>query len=252
MALGFADDTILFVQASNRNINKCMQYIALFSLAAGMNLNLHKSHLIDINAENFNALIWAGKRMHQGQVFRHLGYPIGVNVTNQQLTSWVAEKVQTKIASWYCDEWPLHVRLRIVQSILVSYLLYYIPLLNWKPAHLGIFETAFKRFLWGKKGKTCAFIKWDLVCQPKNRGGLGVLNLAAHAHARRATMLKHMFSRDTLWARCMWQIIGYSVVYFHGSWDLSDWDKLFSHVPLKTGCQTAQMFIIHGNTSAPF
>lgn len=148
------------------------------------------------------------------------------------------------MASWHCDEWPLHVRLRILQTILIPYLLYFIPLLDWKPAHFAPFETAFKRFLWGNKGKTCAFIKWDIVCQPKTLGGLGVLNLSAHAHARRATMMKHMFTRDTLWARCMWQIIGYAVVYFHGTWQLSDWDKMFSHAPLKTDCPTAQLFIV--------
>lgn len=57
LALGFADDTILFLQASNTNIGKCMNYISLFSLAAGMTLNLCKSQLIDVNASNFNALI---------------------------------------------------------------------------------------------------------------------------------------------------------------------------------------------------
>lgn len=81
LALGFADDTILFLQASNLNIQKCMSYIALFSLAAGLNLNLHKSQLIDINAENFHHLVWAGKRIQQGQIFRHLDYPVGVNVS---------------------------------------------------------------------------------------------------------------------------------------------------------------------------
>ncbi|MCO5608143.1 hypothetical protein L7F22_062349 [Adiantum nelumboides] len=40
-----------FLMASNKNIAKCMSYIELFSLAAGMNLNVRKSQLIDINAD---------------------------------------------------------------------------------------------------------------------------------------------------------------------------------------------------------
>lgn len=132
-----------------------------------------------------------------------------------------------------------NVRLRILQSVPIPYLLYFLPLLDCKRAHFATFEIAFKIFLWGNRRKTCSFIKWDYVCKLKTYGGLGVLDLAAHAHARRATMLKHMFSRDTLWARCMWQIIGYVVVYFHGAWQMNDWDKLFSYAPLKTGCHIA-------------
>lgn len=57
LALGFADDTLLFLQASSINIGKCMPYIALFSMAIGMHLNLLKSLLIDITADNFQQLV---------------------------------------------------------------------------------------------------------------------------------------------------------------------------------------------------
>lgn len=33
-------------------------------------------------------------------------------------------------------------------------------------------------------------------------------------------------------------------MYYHGIWQTSRWDKLFSHAPLKTGCPTAQLFIV--------
>ena len=41
-----------FCRASNANIRKCMSYLGLFSMAAGLNLNMHKSVLIDLTAEN--------------------------------------------------------------------------------------------------------------------------------------------------------------------------------------------------------
>lgn len=111
-------------------MNKCLSYLGLLSLAAGMNLNMHKSVLIDLTVGKFDALIWPRQRILKGNVFKYLGYPMGVDVTNQQLLKWVMDKVNTKIVAWYCDEWPLHVRLRILQSILIPYLLYYLSLLN--------------------------------------------------------------------------------------------------------------------------
>lgn len=67
LALGIADDPILFLlHASNLNIGKCMSYLALFSLAVGMNLNVQKSQLIDMTTTDFNGLEWLGKRVKQG------------------------------------------------------------------------------------------------------------------------------------------------------------------------------------------
>ncbi|KAI5078965.1 hypothetical protein GOP47_0006636 [Adiantum capillus-veneris] len=62
VALGFANDTQIFLQATNLNLTKCMSYLALFNLAAGMNLNLQKSLLIDVNAKEFDQVVWDGKR----------------------------------------------------------------------------------------------------------------------------------------------------------------------------------------------
>ncbi|MCO5583839.1 hypothetical protein L7F22_037754 [Adiantum nelumboides] len=86
VALGFANDTLAFLEASNANAGKCMSYLSLFSLAAGLDLNLGKSTLIDVTSENFHSLVWRGKRVCRGTIFRHLGYLVGVDVTNKQLT----------------------------------------------------------------------------------------------------------------------------------------------------------------------
>ena len=64
MALGFSDDTILFLEASNMNIGKCMSYVALFYTAPGMNLNLQKSMWIDVNGSDLSALAIRKKWHH--------------------------------------------------------------------------------------------------------------------------------------------------------------------------------------------
>ena len=52
----------------------------LFSDASDLKLNIDKSTLIDVSAQDFDSLLWPGKRVYRGTVFRYLGYPIGVEV----------------------------------------------------------------------------------------------------------------------------------------------------------------------------
>ena len=243
--LGFADDTLMMLRATNQNIETCLTLMNVFSDASDLQLNIEKSTLIDVSACNFDALIWPGKRVHRGTVFRYLGYPLGVDVTNKQLLDWVLDRIRTKILYWHSSEWPLHVRLRITQAILIPYVLYFLPLLDWKKSHIDKVNTLLIRFMWNAKPQKPVTppIKWDLVSTPKNGGGLGILNLETHMHARRATFIHHMFDRRLQWTECLWGLISLGTVYFHGHWTLTDWDKLFSHAPLKVYAHHASTLI---------
>ena len=86
-------------------------------------------------------------------------------------------------------------------------------------------------------------VKWNIVCTPKKLGGLGILDLDTHMHARRATFIHHMLDNKLPWTACMWGLIHLENVLCHGKWDLSDWDKMFSHAPLKVYALTASTLI---------
>ena len=225
----------MFLKACNLNIAKCMTLLSLYEDAADLVLNVSKSTLIDISSADFAALNWHGKRVEKGNIFCYLGYPLGVDVSNKQQIEWVMNRVRKKVDYWKADEWPLHVCLRIVQAILLPYFIYYLPLLDWRASHITKINSLLISFLWGHSNGKRSFplISWDTVSQPKVAGGLGILDIHCHIIARRATFLKHMYDARMPWTWCMWELIHMGKVYFHGIWAMSDWDKLFSHAPLK-------------------
>lgn len=126
-----------------------------------------------------------------------------------------------------------------------AYFMYYLPLLDWKKCHLTVLNTLLATFLWNKhKPKAMVFISWDsLSSQPRDWGGLGIISASTHMNARRATLMKHMFDYSASWCYCFWDIIQQGIVYFHGTWDLDVWTKLFSHAPLKVQGRTASMLV---------
>ena len=117
--LGFADDALMFVKATSQNIASCLTLLTLFGDASDLVLNLSKSTLINVSAVAFHSLLWPGKRVDRGTLFRYLGYPLGVLTPTKQAIDWVFHKVKDKIAYWHSSKWPLHVCLQIIQAIMI-------------------------------------------------------------------------------------------------------------------------------------
>jgi hypothetical protein len=76
------------------------------------------------------------------------------------------------------------------------------------------FEKSGWQFLWAKKetdkhGKCLA--KWELVCRPKDQGGLGVLNLRLQ---NQALLMKNLYKfynqHDIPWVQLIWRAYQYN------------------------------------------
>ena len=74
---------------------------------------------------------WRGLVITRGSIYQHLGYPLGIEVTNVQLIDWIGSKLRNKFMYWKSQLWPLHVRPKVVQCILIPMLLYFLHLHPW-------------------------------------------------------------------------------------------------------------------------
>ncbi|KAH6555895.1 hypothetical protein KP509_1Z219400, partial [Ceratopteris richardii] len=155
-------------------------------------------------------------------------------------------KVQRKVNIWHASQWPLHVRIRIVPSFLQPYIMYYLLLLDWKKCHLYAFDCSIKNFLWNKAhNRALVYSSWDFVCQPKSKGGLGILHLHSHMMERRAAFIMRITSAyKPLWTDIFWRIIDNVEVYYKDIWKLHAWNKFFSHAPLQTSSVTLSMLVV--------
>lgn len=60
VGLGFADDTNMFLKATNVNIATHLPVFDTYSMALGLSLDLQNFTMIDISAKYFGNLIWHG------------------------------------------------------------------------------------------------------------------------------------------------------------------------------------------------
>ncbi|KAH7285573.1 hypothetical protein KP509_33G034500 [Ceratopteris richardii] len=210
------------------------------SQSSTFNINMRKSAIINISAQNFQAIEWEGAKIERG-----VGVPIKDKI------DWVLRRVKCKMDKWFASQWPLHARIRIVQAFMQPYVMYYLLLLDWKKNQLHIFDRLIKAFLWSKRhDRALVLSSWEYVCQPKDKGGLGILNLHAHLMARRTAFIMRIVSSHTpLWTPLFWKFVENADVKFKGTWKLDAWNKFFSHAPLQTSSHTINILLCHFKTT---
>ena len=126
----------------------------------------------------------------KGSIFRHLAYPLGMNVTNGQWIEWMSSKFRDKFMYWKSQSWPFHVRLKVVQFImepmdregfafyLATCSIFVVEEEGLDRNHLGCVESS---------------------RNPKALGGTGILNLSKHMTAHTFSLLQDMCSKSQPW-----------------------------------------------------
>ncbi|KAH7372830.1 hypothetical protein KP509_17G023300 [Ceratopteris richardii] len=148
---------------------------------------------------------------------------------------------------WCASQWPLHGRIKIVQSFVQPYIMYYLLLLDWKRTHLFAFDHLLKTFLWNKKHNHALVLSaWEYVCECKAKGGLGILHAYSHLMARRAAFVIRVTTLHTaIWTGIFGTLVENGQVIFKGSWKLDAWNKFVSHAPLQTSSHTLNFLLAY-------
>lgn len=134
-------------------------------------------------------------------------------------------------------------RWRIVQAILIPYILYFLPLLPWTKTSLSPLISSLRAFFWGNHKKSIPFASWEVISSPTSAGGLGCIDLLHHAQARRMSLIHKMFVKTQTWSVILWEMINAGTVHYFGQWNLAPWDKLFSHAPCKVKGLIASLLV---------
>ena len=81
--------------------------------------------------------------------------------------------------------------------------------LKFPPNLIEILDKIRRRCLWTKKtdqGDKCnSLAAWELVCKPKSKGGLGVINIKIHNDALLLKFLHKFYNKlDVPWVTMLW------------------------------------------------
>jgi len=206
----YADDTIMIMKASQREIFCLKGLLQSFSESTGLKVNYAKSQMIPLNLTQDQAVNLAGTfGVQLGKLpFTYLGLPLGT--TKPRVDDYMplmdrTEKRLTSVSSFLSQAG----RLQLVNSVLYSLPTYAMCSLKVPIAVLEFIDRARRHCLWrgsevNAKGKS--LVAWPKVTKPKNKGGLGVVELRSQ---NEALLIKHLDKfynkRDIPWVNMIWQ-----------------------------------------------
>ncbi|KAL4353692.1 hypothetical protein GQ457_06G031150 [Hibiscus cannabinus] len=204
--LQFADDLMIFCEASLEQVLNVKRVLRVFELASGLQLNLKKSRIFGINVAEDDLSSWAESVGCDVGHFpsNYLGLPIGPKRNSAALWDPVVVKFNTRLASWKSTTLSIGGRLVLLQSVLSSLPIYFMSIFRMPVAVYRKLSSIMANFLWGGSvdKRKIHWVKWSDVCLPKSLGGLGIVDLDVQNRALLGKWIwKFANDRDGFWKK---------------------------------------------------
>ena len=190
------------------NVSAIKAILRSFELVSGLRINFAKSQFGAIGqSEEWCTL--AADILNCGPLqfpFIYLGMPIGVNPRRKVVWEPLIRKLEAKLNKWNQRSLSMAGRITLINVVLTALPLFYMSFFRAPTAIIKRLTAIQRQFLWGGnlEGKKIAWVAWNQVCAPKEKGGLGVKDIKAF---NRALLIKWkwlMFQQqDHLWSRIL-------------------------------------------------
>ena len=176
----FADDTILFYDASREQILSISLALTCFQVFTSLKVNVGKSEIVPIGeVRNIQSLANILQCRVGSLLMTYLGMPLGTLYKMPSIWNPILERMEKKISSWKRLYLSNGGRLTLLKSTLSSLPTYFLFLFTIPKAVATKLERIQRNFLWGSSVECFKYplVGWKKVCLPREMGGLGIRKL---------------------------------------------------------------------------
>ncbi|KAL0355533.1 UNVERIFIED_CONTAM: putative mitochondrial protein [Sesamum radiatum] len=180
----FADDTLIFCQATEAALLNVKQILGDFEAASGLKINNHKSAIV------FSKNVEASSRVELADILnfevvskhdKYLGLPTVIGRSKKEVFEGIKERIWHKIHSWSAIKLSQAGRAVLIKSVLQTIPTYVMSCFRLPDTFLKELEGLMAEFFW-KSGSNSAthWLAWEKLCTRKDEGGLGFRRLKEH------------------------------------------------------------------------
>jgi hypothetical protein len=176
--LQYADDTILFMEHDLAKAVNMKLILCIFEQLSGLKINFHKSEIFCFgNAKSEEHRYKQIMGCEAGTLpFRYLGIPIHFRkLTNAEWVT-VENRFAEKLGCWKGKLLSYGDRLVLINSVLTSLPMFMLSFLEIPIGVRKRLDFYRSRFFWqsDENKKKYRLAKWNIICRPKDQGGLGI------------------------------------------------------------------------------
>ena len=133
--------------------------------------------------------------------FMYLAIPMHVRKLSNDDWWRIEEKFEKKLSSWKGKHLSVGTRLILINSVLTSLALFMLSFFEVPRGVLEKLEYYRSRFFWqsDEHKKKYRLVQWNIICQPKEIGGLGVRNLDIQNKCLLSKWLFKLMNEDGVW-----------------------------------------------------
>ncbi|KAK4283181.1 hypothetical protein QN277_000163 [Acacia crassicarpa] len=186
--LFFADDIILFAEASIEQvqvINKCLK---TFCDSSGLKVNQQKTRVCFSNnvshTRRSEMCEYLGFSI-TSDLGKYLGVPLHHKRVTKESFHYVVDKVKTRLSNWKTRLLSSAGRATLISSVTTAIPGYVMQTTLLPISTCESLDRSNRQFLWGntEEQKRIPLVAWDVTCKPKTSGGLGLRNSSYYNQA---------------------------------------------------------------------
>ncbi|KAI0498608.1 hypothetical protein KFK09_019498 [Dendrobium nobile] len=206
--LCFADDFIVFLNASRNKINKIFRFFKRFEEVSGLVFNKQKSCFVITKSVTSDRVLDIKNLTGFSQVFfplKYLGIPLYKGRKKAFLFDGLILSVQNKLSSWDSNFLSFGGRLILIKSVLASLPVYSFQTLFPPKLICKRLERNFNRFFWrgSANNSKIHWTSWVDSCGSLHEGALGCKTMCDLVSAFSFKLWFNLRNNVSLWAKFM-------------------------------------------------
>ncbi|KAG7579838.1 Ribonuclease H domain [Arabidopsis thaliana x Arabidopsis arenosa] len=175
----FADDLILFAEASVAQIRIIRRVLERFCIASGQKVSLEKSKIFfseNVHRDLIKLISDESGIQATRELGKYLGMPILQKRINKDTYGEVLEKMSTRLSGWKGRFLSMSGRVTLTKAVLSSIPVHSMSTIMLPASTLKKLDQISRDFIWGStvEKRKQHLLAWKKVCRPKREGGLGI------------------------------------------------------------------------------
>lgn len=178
--LCYADDTVLYSQATMVEANELLRILGKYAQASGQIINLEKSSMTFSpgTPQSVRTAIQGLMGIPVVEKFeKYLGMPAVVGRSEREVFAYLKDIVWNRIKRWNERDFSMAGREVLIKAVLQAIPTYVMSCFLIPSTLLQEIEKLVRQYWWGGGERSMSWLPWKLLCQTKGNGGMGFKDL---------------------------------------------------------------------------